>query len=296
MMLDFLDEIRATERWGRHLDIGGAGGHHAALFRAHRLSRYSVSLDIERYDESRLIRWFFYYAHLLQSRINWCIGKARSTGKYGVNLPWGSSYYRFPIFARPIADEMVVDDFYALSEKFDVITSFLSMNHFEFRRFIRKVADLLNDKGVFYFVTDYWWYPVNSTGIVGRVPYAAQQFTLEELKDHFAKHLPDELPYLEKSYNYFLHGSRPVLEDYVSICDENSLKLISVKRIIPNLKVSPRTPWTPKLMQEYEETQLTRVLENARRLDPRVSLLDLETGWVMGAFRKVTVKPGLPPI
>jgi hypothetical protein len=299
MMADFFDEIRGRDKkwkWNRHLDVGGAAGHHSALFRASGLAKYSASLDLEKYEESSFKRWMFYLGHVAQTRLNWLIGKRKNTGKFGLNLPWGSNHFRYPWFGKPIPDEMLIADFYGLREKYDIVTAFLAINHFDFKQFVPKVADLLNDDGVFFFIADYWWYPVNSTGIVGGVPYAPQQFTLDELKEHFQKHFPDELPYLEKSYNFYLKGMRPLLGDYVAICDEANLKLISVKRIIPNLKRSPRAYWTPKLMQEYEDTQLSKILPAVQRINPKVSLIDLETGWIMGAFRKVKVKPGLPPI
>jgi hypothetical protein len=299
MMMDFFDEIRGRDkkwRWNRHLDVGGAAGHHSALFRGARLAKYSASLDLERYEENPFKRWVFYLIHILQTRLSWLIGKQKNTGKFGVNLSWGSNYFRLPVFGYPVPDEMKVGDFYELTEKYDIITAFLAINYFDFRKFVPKVAELLNDDGVFFFIADYWWYPVNSSGIVGGVPYAAQQFTLDELKDHFAKHFPDELPYLERSYNYYLQGFRPLLSDYVAVCDENNLKLISVKRVIPNLRKSPRAFWTPKLMQEYEETQLSKILQNIQRINPRVTVLDMETGWNMAAFRKTKVKPGFPPV
>jgi SAM-dependent methyltransferase len=296
MMLDFFYESNIEGKWDRHLDIGGAEGYHASLFKAHGLTEVSDTIDVQRYENDRRKRQKFYRRFVFETQLQRLRGAELGSGKFGLRFGPGSRHFRYPFFGRPFPDDMQVGDLYSLDSQYDLISAFLCLEYFDLEKVIAKISDLLSENGLFCFIVNYWWYPVNSTGIVGGVPYAAQQFTLDELKLHFETHFPDELPYLEESYRYFHKGRRPILDDYIDICDRHDLKVISAKRIIPSLADAPRTPWTPLQMQGFEETQLRRVLDSIHRFDPRVSLLDLETGWVMAAFRKMKPRTGAPEL
>ena len=172
----------------------------------------------------------------------------------------------------------------------------MCLEYFDLSKIFEKVSSLLQPDGIFFFIVNYWWYPVNSTEIVGGIPYACQRMTLSELKKHFELHFPGELPDLEERYSYFHKGRHPTVGDYVDIADRVNLKLISAKRIIPNLEVSGRAAVGAKRLQRYKETQLSGVLADIHRFENKIALIDLETGWVMVAFRKIEPRDGVPPL
>ena len=296
MMLDFFHDANIRGPWESHLDIGGAEGYHASLFKAHDLTKLSDTIDVQTYESDNLKRRKFYLKFVFETRLQRVLGREQDSGKFGLRFDPASRHFRYPVFGRPIPDDTMIGDLFSLDRQYDLISAFLCLEYFDLHQVISKISELLTENGLFCFIVNYWWYPINSTGIVGGVPYAVQQFTLDELKLHFTTHFPEELPYLEESYRYFHKGFHPILDDYIDICDRHDLKLISAKRIIPNLGRAPRTPWSPLVMQQHEETRLRQILPNIHRQDSRVSQLDLQTGWIMAAFQKMKTRSGAPPI
>ena len=205
--LDWFDELGISGPWETHLDLGGAEGNHASLFRALGLSKYSETIDIRPFEKpSRLTRLSFYYRFLFSTRFRLRAKRGIQTGKFGLRLGPRSSYFNMPLIALKSVDKMIVGDIYERTGPFDIITAFLCLEYFDLSKIFEKVSSLLQPDGIFFFIVNYWWYPVNSTEIVGGIPYACQRMTLSELKKHFELHFPGELPDLEERYSYFHRG------------------------------------------------------------------------------------------
>lgn len=290
---DWFKQIGLAGKWNRHLDIGGAEGNHASLFRAARLTRYSESLDIRSFENNKAKRWMHYLMLAANWKMKGLLGVKTHSPKFGIVYDKHSTISNMPLLTRPLVDKMSEEDLFDKKEKYDLVTAFLCMEYFDYTNFFEKVSSILEEGGTFFFLVNYWWYPINATRIAGAVPYACQRFTFDELIEHYQEFFPDKVDAVKKWYPYFHKGQHPTVNQYIEAAYKNDLKLIGAKRIIPYLDKSPRVPITTKVMNRYSNTPLVDVLKDIHRFRKDVELIDLQTGWVMCAFEKASANKPL---
>jgi len=287
MSIDWFREIGLLKKWDKHLDVGGAEGYHAALYKALKLTKFSESLDMRTFKEDKVKRFLYYQRLALTWKIRGMLGKQSRSEKFGNLLDKHTTICNLPFFTKPFIDKSSKEDFYNKSEKYDLITAYLCLEYFDYEKFLEKISQSLEVGGNIFFLVNYWWYPVNSTRITGFVPYACQRYTYEELLEHYRIFQPEKIDAVKKWYPYFHKGSHPVLNDYINVADRYNLKLIGAKRIMPYIDKSPRVPMTTKTMNRYSNTQVNEALIDIKRFRNDVELIDLHTGFVMCAFEKL---------
>lgn len=305
IMIDFLERLGARTFWERGLDIGGAEGTISRLLRGARRLRYAVTIDIS--DVSRSLSTSTFIKHFLRFRAaclvarysaplrRFLLGDGEWRGQrltplfnnWGYWPPRSSTFWRLSLRAVPRIDRYIVGDVYQLDERFDLVTAFFCLDYFDIERVFAKIASLLVEGGTFFFAVSYWWYPVNSTGIVGGFPYCCQRLTPDDVRRYFEQFHPEEVEDVMRRYQYFHCGvTHPTLNDFVEIADRYDLALIGSDRLSPPRDVHHRSVLTPRLLNQFGDSRLDRVLADLHRVRPDVGLIDLQTAYVMAAFEK----------
>ena len=146
---------------------------------------------------------------------------------------------------------------------------------------------MLEPGGVFYFIYRYWWYPVNSTLIVGEFPYACQRLERDDLLRYFSERMPGREQDVQALYNY-LHLGRvqPVLDDLVEMAEATGMRLLGSKKLTPLAQGDSSTPYAPRRLQAERASVFDEVLEDIRCFRQDVRLTDLKAKYVMAAFTK----------
>ena len=112
---------------------------------------------------------------------------------------------------KPQIDNYIAGDIYKSDGTYDFISAFLCLEHFDLGALFPKVSSMLSHGGVFCFLTSSWWWPVNSTTIVGDFPYACQRLIRDDLKRYFEETHPDETEDVLRRWDSFNHGlQRPI--------------------------------------------------------------------------------------
>jgi SAM-dependent methyltransferase len=190
--------------------------------------------------------------------------------------------------AKPEIDEYITGDFTSqeFEKSFDFISAFLCLDYFDLDTVLSKVHDILEPGGVFCFIVNYWWWPVNSTWIVGDFPYTAQRLTRDDLQRYFESEYPSEAENVLKRYDYFHKGEHPTLGEYVKRAHKAGFSLAGARRLTPVNDTHSKTPVTPNFIERFDETYLQDVLTDIHHFNEEVSLIDLKTSYVMGALIK----------
>lgn len=212
----------------------------------------------------------------------------KNNNKYGYGTTLRSNAWNMGLWRLPKLDRYIASDFMtcAPGEKFDLIVSVNAIEYFNYEKLFKRVSDLLDDEGVFCFLVNYWWYPVNSTTIYGDFPYLCQRLTREDVKRYYQQHFPDRVAEMEHRYEYFNQGEAPpVLNDFVNCAHRNGLALAGTERIMPK-------PWSRDHRSPFtgEDLPVLDVLEDVNKHRPDVTIEDLYTSHVMAAFRKRKAK------
>jgi len=303
MMLDFFEGYRLKGPWKRALDIGGEEGAISYMLRADGKSFYTANIEMRDLRHTLNPALFAGYLGHFRSRLS---GFSRDkvpsdpsasevtkifyelSEEFNYDPFQGVSLWKSRFEHAPLLDEFICGDIYEHQGSYDLITAFLCLDWFDLDRLFHKVYTLLNNQGVFYFIANYWWWPVNSTAIVGDFPYACQRLTANDLLRYFQENYPEEAPDIIKRYNYFNVGKyRPTLNDYISMAYSAGLSLLGERRIMPVATKHPRTPFMPRILDAFPDTRLSAVLEDIHRFRPDVELIDLQTAFIEAAFIKM---------
>jgi SAM-dependent methyltransferase len=301
MMVDFLTRLGlwTGRKYRRALDIGGAQGIISALLRGEGRAGHVTTIDIV--DSSKSFspgRHFLYYlkykVDILVSKYlpvppKWHIFR-KNNNKYGYGTSFLSSVWNVKLRRVPKVDRYVVGDFagYDFPDKFDLITAMNVIVWLNYDKLFSKISELLEEGGVFFFLTDYWWYPVNSTKIYGDFPYACQRLTQKDLRRYFEENYPDQAENMEKKYSFFHENyAHPVVGDYVQCAEKYGLTLAGSQRLFPKpYSRDNRSLFVPEELNHYDDGRLLEVLEDIHQFRPDVTLEDLYTVHVLMAFVK----------
>jgi SAM-dependent methyltransferase len=185
-------------------------------------------------------------------------------------------------------DEYLVSDVYELDDRYDLVTSCFAMEYFDLEKIFAKVSRMLTGGGVFAFLTNFWWYPVNGSKIIGLFPYACQRLTFEDLERYYEQCHPGELGDMRSCYNYS-YGQMRTTDDYVQVAAAHDLECRCICRIAPRRlfdhKLGERKI-APDILDQFEDGGLESVLRDVRHFKPAIGMEDLKTSHVIMAFVK----------
>lgn len=133
-----------------------------------------------------------------------------------------TSIYDLRMKARPVVDHLIVGDVFGIEDKFDLVTSFASLDWFTADEILAKIASLLNDGGFFYVWVTNWWHAVNTTNLFGAAPFAPQRMNADEFAAYVLAAMPDRAEGMIKAYRYF-DPTHCTLADYVDIARRHGL-------------------------------------------------------------------------
>jgi hypothetical protein len=167
-----------------------------------------------------------------------------------------------------------------------VISAVSSLAWFRLDDFFSKASALLTPGGVLYVQADYWWFPVNSTYVVGEFPYAAQRLTPDDFSRYVDEFHPEERDDLMRRYGYFHQGERPTVDDYVSVARRAGLELCGVRQLMPPPHAGTGALSTPRFIHHADVAAQAAALADIRCFRPDVRATDLGTGWVQIGFVK----------
>jgi SAM-dependent methyltransferase len=197
-----------------------------------------------------------------------------------------SSFFNTPFTLDCYLDNFIKNkSVYDLDEKYDLITSFLSLGVFNIEKLFQQISRLLKKGGNFFFLVRYYWYPVNALQIYGATPYACQIFNYEELIQHYKKFIPQDVHRVKNIYFSFHEGKKPVLQDYIEIAKKYKLKIMFQDRIKPTFENSYQTNYTPQALVK-KNFDFDSTLKRIKNHYPKVNKEDLFTGWVSCYFVK----------
>ncbi len=254
LLVDFLEELRVipSEGFGRVLDVGGAEGVHAALFRG-LFARHAEVADLRdgrdpalsRKLLSALARRFPLHAADLvfdrlppiESLVTRLTGKRlpRRNSFKRINAPSLRNYYRYGFRREPTVDSFHVGDWrQTVDGTYDVVLSFQSFWLFEHRAAFRRIAGLLRPGGLFAALVPYCWCG-RSTGdaraiLGGAVPCFEQRLTRRDIERYYQQYKPDRAEYVGPAYDAFDPG-RPSIRNYVDAGLDAGLALVGYKRL-----------------------------------------------------------------
>jgi SAM-dependent methyltransferase len=169
---------------------------------------------------------------------------------------------------------------------YDLVTSFMALDYFDFDRIAAKVAQLLAPGGVFAFLVSYWWYPVNNTLLYGRFPYALQRLSPEEALRYFREVHPEiSQEGVQKRLGYS-DQKRLTVRDYQETASRAGLLPVASQRLHPDPWRNARSVLGPLEIDRRRGSSLDRVLADARAWKPGAEPDDLLASHVMMVFRK----------
>lgn len=197
--------------------------------------------------------------------------------------------FKLPLIAGGAKFQYVVGDIYEHAGRYDWINSSLTLTHFDHRKLFPKISALLVEGGVFTFTVECWWYPVNSTQIVGLAPYICQRLTRDDLLRYYREVHPEiAVDKIAEVYDYYAYPSHPTASTYIETAAAHDLHPIFVHRHMNPGSFNKRSAVPPAhLGRETGETPLD-ALANIRRIRQDVVLEDLYTSHYLLGFRKVS--------
>ena len=182
----------------------------------------------------------------------------------------------------------IVDDIYKSEEKYDLITSFLNLEYFKSDEIFKKVNSMLPSGGIFCFIVNCWWYPVNGTMISGDFPYSCQRLSKPDFIKYVKEFYPDTCDAIMRVYNYN-DPFHPTITSYIEEGDKNNFEFLASDRVSPRV---PFSPWlafrklSSSMLSRFENHNYDEVLNNIHKFRQDVTIEDLQTSHISLCFRK----------
>lgn len=294
IMIDMFENSGLKNHFKRALDIGGAEGVLSRLLKAEKKVDIASCIEIQNKQDS--INTFIFLKYYLKYRVRILLSKFKklralapgNKNKYGYFTQLGKYHAnRFRIKSLPKINNYILGDIFEHNKKYDLITSIQSLTYFDLDEIFNKVSDLLVDEGIFFVLVDYFWYPVNSTRIVGDAPFMVQRLEKDDLLEYFAEFHPNMKQEVEEKLNFFHKGNRPVISDFIKTANKYNLQLINYRRhTTPMQDSNIKTKYTPTYLDKHKNTKLSGILEDIRQYNKDVEIEDLLTTHISIIFRK----------
>ena len=187
---------------------------------------------------------------------------------------------------RKTIDKFFVGDIYDLNGQYDLITSYMALDYFDFNEMAKKVATILTSGGIFAFIVSYWWYPINNTLLYGHFPYLLQQLEPREVLRYYREIHPNlNLANIEHRLGYS-DQKRLTISDYQNIAFEHNLMPLTSVRLRPVADDNDRAIIGPVNINNNYGLSLTQVLNNVSGWKSGLSVLDLMTSHVLLVFER----------
>jgi SAM-dependent methyltransferase len=296
-MIEMLEKYGARRKYKSVLDIGTGYGVMPRLMKAFGLADKAYGLDLT--DRT----YFVSSQQILDYESDLARSKTMDAIKVQVNLrptdwafkgtqpEFGFSMNNHSFFPKVETsnidmDGLIIDDVYKQQQKHDLITSFASLCCFDSDKIMEKVSNLLEDGGVFFVYVNLWWFPINSTILIGHFPFAHARLDRDDWTRYAQENHPDHFAKMNRLYDV-LDPKHPTVSTYIETAAKNDLTLLGYERCIQTQAHDPRSRFSPNYMEKFfENSYLTEVLKNIRRFRSDVSIEDLHTSHVHMAFQK----------
>lgn len=286
---DFLINSGKLRNWNNLLDIGGREGHIARIMKYEGIAKNVETIDIlnmKRPSNKSLL------INIIKSkvalRLKPSMFKRLTKGNFGWKVD-GEKLNKVFSMKSISLDNYIIGDFlnHKFNKKYDLITAFLCIEYLDLEKLLIKAYDLLEDGGTFAFLVNYWYWPVNSTEIVGDFPWAIQRLTRDDVSKYFGECYPDEHDDIMERYDYFHQGKqRPTLTDYIESARKVGFNLSGYQRFTPNETTAATSPFPPTTLENFNDISIEEVLEDIRCFAPNVVYEDLKTSDVLCIFTK----------
>jgi len=284
-MIQFLHRWNLLRPWEQSLDLGGAHGTCAALFKAAGIVKHTTNLDLADYSA---VTGGNYFANFVEffSRLETQEGDEAEKVRLAIQkAKWLWDLYpqqdlkvglhtTHPFTAE--VDEWQTQDIFEATGKYDLVSTFYVFDLLDLDRALAKVRELLTDDGLFVCSDEYWWFPINSSMLVGHFPYAMQRLSYKDLERYIAQYHPEILPTLRDRYYYLYGGTQPpTINDWFKIARRQGLRPVAFERVVP--KRSHRIKDCPPTLLGKPWFDPQEVLRDIEHLRPGVTLDDLMT-------------------
>lgn len=305
LLIDALEGAGIRKTFRSSLDIGSGAALHARLLKVLGKVKDARAIDVyyglNHCSEKRfaayarkmtLCHWAFDIFRKCPQALQTCHPFLK---KIKQKWPFGSEafgYYpkqglkKWLTWPRKTLDQYYVGDVFEHARQYDLVTSFMALDYFDFDQISAKVSKLLHDDGIFAFIVSYWWYPVNNTLLYGRFPYLLQQLNTAEVMAYYQACHPELcLEGIERRLAYS-DQRRLTIADYEAIGMKHGLVPKLALRLHPDHEHNDRAVIGPLQIDRMKAYALSRVLENAQKTNPSVTLSDLLTSHVLMVFQK----------
>ena len=305
LLVDTLSAVGKLGRFRSALDLGSGPAIQARVLKLTGWTERCAASDVydarPRCSDRRLRRfgrllWFLYRGYRAQQWLPTAIRDAVPRLRRMNNaFPIGVSTFGYRPDERAYGawlrrgsslDAYHVGDILEHRGQYDLITSFMALEYFDFDRLVAKVGEWLDPGGIFAFLVAYWWYPVNNTLLYGRFPYLLQQLSTEKVLEYFARVHPEIDPEGVTRRLLYSDRDRPTVADYETLALKHRLAPVCAIRLHPDPVRNERAVMGPMAIHALPEWRLETVLANARRLNPTLTLSDLMTSHVLMVFEK----------
>ncbi len=297
-LVDLLEEAGLLPEVGyeKALDIGGAEGIHAALFRSEHAKQifsidYMDGSDPKFKEKMKQIvfnhkQTKFKKYDLVRNKIFRYLSKI-----YKIKGQCANSFFAIPserhLYDFKFKRELDVDKFIKgcflkeINEKFDIVLSFLTLSVMDYKKCMKKIKSILEPGGIFVFFTRYLWGP-GVEYLDGDFPYFYKRLTLNDQKNYYKIWKPQQAQYVEDVYNY--HPYRPTVNDYIEAANENGLSLVTYKRL--------KYPFLTDYSKYYHESNPVitdhgsmQILRDIKHFNNDITMDDLMTAYIMMIFK-----------
>jgi len=294
LLRDALRRYGLPRRFERALDIGSGPALQSRLLKASGAVRHAEALDI--YDATGRCgeaRFWRFTAGLLALhaglRLMPDLPRLRKlplgVEEFSVR-PAGRSLTFVPRPGRSL-DRYIVGDVFDVGGQYDLVTSFMALDYFDFEKIARKVSAILSPGGVFAFIVSYWWYPVNNSLLFGRFPYLLQRLPPDEALRYYREVHPElSMSGIERRLGYS-DQKRLTVTEYQEQALQAGLMPVAAVRLHPDPWRNARAVLGPLSIDRRPGATLAQVLADARRWKPVLQLEDLLTSHVLMVFRKL---------
>jgi SAM-dependent methyltransferase len=317
----FLSLLRNTDvkaSFGRCLDIGCGRAIQPRIMKGLGIIREAIAIDVfdraSMIDERVLVKKHRQFRRLrmldsVQERIESKPVKTRSalqnvilnrlpnprSGFKGTGWMPDVGVFKTHLRRKPHLDRYINGDVFELEDKFDLITSFSSLEWFEAHSIFRKIAELLEPNGVFYLWVPNWWSTDNPRKLPGHFPYASQRLTQEDYFRYLDEFFPESADAHKVAYRSF-DPNHPTLSDYIRIGSENGLVLLDYKANVSPKPAQRNVGITPVGYSWLDPSVFKDVLEDIHQFRPDVRLEDLIPATHSIVFQKVRQVPSGDPL
>lgn len=295
---------------GRGLDIGCGSGVHVRLLKAWGAIAAAEGIDLydicTSLDEGCLIRRDREFRYILrivewyQDRIRRKPVETRSQIERAIVDKVDTTYtassslgYRPPkdIFStkfqvKPTIDKYVSGNFFEITEKFDFVSLFDTLDWLPADEAFNKFADLVDPGGYVFIRVSNHWSPTNPSKVFGYFPYAGQRLSDADFSRYAEEFHPENADDLIAQYRYS-DPARPTADDYVDIAARNGFVLTAFETNICPFQVRSKLGLTPLGLAEHQMSALHEVVDDMREHKPGIQFRDVLPISYCMLFRRV---------